>query len=109
MYLEKRFEVETETPVKTLEPWRQNMLDAADLIEQRGHAKNILEDSNGSLCFVGALSMAVTGYSDAIDLRVGIGIQKMFPFIGQNPVDWNNAPERTKEEVVSAMRACARS
>jgi hypothetical protein len=80
---------------------------AADLIEQRGHAKGALYDHRGRLCLLGALNMAVSGLP-----RHNHGgtraMRYVEQFIGdQDAVRWNNAPERTPEEVIAVLRRAA--
>ena len=86
-----------------LEPWRKLLLDAADGIEAKGHAKGMIDDS-GAMCVVGALSFAARErwrlIIEAIEpLRIFLGV----PCV----VDWQDAPERTAAEVIDTMRACA--
>ena len=96
----------------TLEPWRTLLLDSADRIERRGHTKHELCSSQGALCFRGALWNAKNYYtyehpgpiSDKAEDRMGKFLGFTF---GSAVVSWNNAPERTAEEVITAMRACA--
>lgn len=87
---------------------------AADLIEERGHAKGILETFDGKLCLLGALNMAAWGSA-----RHHSGGYQALRYVEQfipgnndrwrryNGVDWNNQPERTQEEVVAVLRAAA--
>jgi hypothetical protein len=101
---------------------------AADLMEQFGLAKFVRKDSNGSMCYLGALEEANGGMfsadvynplvveaskriQKALDLtpagyRGYHGPETVYPVVAV--VDWNNAPERTKEEVVEAMRQAAK-
>lgn len=100
------------------EPWRVALLDAADLIEERGHAKFTIEDAEGRMCVWGAImaSMKVSAFSPASyepmyrlrDFLVTSG--QMDAGNGRSwdgPVPWNNAPERTQEEVIAALRGAA--
>lgn len=112
-----------EQTAKTLEPWRQLLLDAADLIEQKGLAKlELQQKKTGAVCLQG--SMMIIGYGRTISLEE---MNKQFPFyikklskhLGTGGwtiegkrnrlAKWNNAPERTGPEVIAAMRACANS
>ena len=100
---------------------------AADLIEQRGHTKRRHVTVTGCLCVAGAMFAAVgmepdhkhfdsefwPGYTpDRADLvkvaydwfrdwldRMGVDCR--------DPVDWNDAKKRTKEEVVTTLRGAA--
>lgn len=86
--------------------------DAADLIEQRGHAKRCLLGEDGSLCVIGAINMAANGhqnYTNASEVigeefAVRAGLKTLSHVIG-----WNNADERTPEEVTARLRSAAAS
>jgi hypothetical protein len=100
---------------------------AADLIDQRGHAKGDYIDANGCLCARGAIYAAV-GIEPTTDvanirhwptynrsrfaLAVAAG-KALESHIGtdQSPLDpvvrWNDAPERTAAEVSAAFRSAA--
>ncbi len=109
MLYDKRWE--TKAPVR-LEPWQKLLLDAADLIEKGGLAKHRFaiskSDGNTSYCAAGALtaadhakeflSMSVTGKTAFARFNAYIGPTRSIS-------TWNDKPERTKEEVVTALRA----
>lgn len=87
----------------TLDPWRKALLDAADYIERYGHCKFTLEDRNGSVCLLGAVSKfsCLSGTS---------GLRELGDFVGCKSYElaaWNNTVERTPDEVMGAMRECA--
>jgi len=89
------------------------LMAGADLIEKHGLAKFVRQDSNGKLCFLGALDM-VEGYSEddhskaSKALVAALGLTTL-----RDPrsaaADWNNKLERTAQEVVDAMRLAART
>lgn len=94
---------------------------AADLIEERGLAKNVLGDAWGRVCVHGALNLASHGsteYSsytppatrfpdpDASTWRCGLLVARHIG-ISEGIVAWNNAPERTAQEVIDALRSFA--
>ena len=85
------------------------LLRAADLIEERGHAKHALEDSRGGLCILGALRMADAGTTDLTAPRskgYHKAREKVSDKIGKGDLaSWNNQPERTQQEVIDALRA----
>lgn len=94
----------------TLEPWRTLLLDSADRIECRGHAKDVLCSDDGAVCFRGALVDAQSWRTFCYLLPIHrLAERNMVSFLGiqYGVVAWNNAPERTAEEVITAMRACA--
>ena len=84
------------------------LLRAADLIEERGHAKSALEDEKGRLCALGALNLAhsgnATNWSGARDFIKARN--KLARQVKSNMIScWNNRPERTQQEVIDALRA----
>jgi len=105
MLYDKRWDAKLKTT--EIEPWRKALLDAADLIEQRGHAKKTLEDIDGSLCMGGAISMAITGKSFGLHPDMMEAYCALHDFCGGSFVTYNNAPERTASEVIATLRACA--
>lgn len=96
------------TSKRLLDPVSVALLEAADYIEEHGHCKNMLHTDGGQVCAIGALC-AVADFtilfsaSDRVRSFLNLGHELHF-----NPVvTWNNAPERTKEEVISAFREAA--
>ena len=92
---------------------------AADAIQERGHCKGNFVDAAGNLCVAGALYLAaglpVVGiakprdgwdaaksYADADEAAAAFR-----RYVGSSVYTWNDQPERTKEEVVAALRAAA--
>lgn len=100
--------------VKELDAASRLLLKAADCIEERGLAKNCQQDAKGRLCAYGALMLAnggtPEGFNDGRD-RAAIreASERLTKAVGckYGPASWNNAPERTKAEVVAKMRAVA--
>ena len=94
------------------QPWQLLLERAADLIEQRGHCKNAVEDSKGRMCIIGALtniaqSHNYNGFVEAKGkLILHLGLKNDG---GMSLVNWNNTFNTTKEEVIVACRAAARS
>jgi hypothetical protein len=93
------------------------LYDAADLIDQRGLAKGIRRDSEGRLCLHGAIEFAMTGTAwssgekhKEVSRHVRKYLEHNLGFVGLTDygcAEWNNAPERTKQEVVDALRGAA--
>lgn len=85
---------------------RQCLLDAATLIEDRGHCKGTRKDQRGAYCVMGAISVAKDGdpFSVFTDDPPG---KLLASYVHMQPVHWNNMPERTKDEVVTALRGAA--
>ena len=88
---------------------------AANLIETRGHTKYELVSRSGAMCFMGALNEAMgsrhihKGFEDAALATCKLlGISKGDGFRDIDVViNWNNAPERTGQEVIDVMRQTA--
>lgn len=113
-----------------INPVSDVLLKAADLIEQKGHTKNARKTRNG-FCFLGALEEVqgtglATGLvdtlltyqaSEAVAKMLGLSARNNFWLTGREPTFrdyrgsmaiWNNAPERTAQEVIDIMRKAAR-
>lgn len=103
----------TDPTPQTEEPWRDVLRRAADEVERRGLAKGMLcDEESGAVCARGAIIAATglapsflhwTPLSQKADERLGEYLR-----LGWNEVPhWNNAPSRTKAEVVAALRGAA--
>lgn len=81
---------------------------AADAIETHGHSKGLLGRPDGSMCLWGAMAFVVEGDPQRTDSTYK-KINPLYEFTGDwSPIAWNNAPERTKEDVVNMLRHAAR-
>lgn len=87
---------------------RARVLEAAALeIEVRGHAKHVQMDAGGRVCLYGALKCA-RGWDGAG--WGGAFSPDWYSFFPGGPrggfevAEWNNAPERTADEVTFLMR-----
>lgn len=103
-----------EQKTEIVEQWRVILHKAADLIEQRGHCKEALEDRHGALCMGGAVNVADTGRSGASGpikrSEPGIeAIKRLHAFCPPFFTMYNNAPNRTADEAVAKLRECAES
>lgn len=97
---------QTETKPEVLEPWRQVLLDAADLLEREGWANLSKHDSG--LCVYRAIKRIVRTYDvSEAQRRLALHVGAISPTHGL--YSWNDTPGRTKEEVLTALRECARS
>lgn len=84
------------------------LLKAADLLVQHGHCKHVLEDEKGRICVAAAINMADHGnlyWDEGADFEAAF--DRLSEYLQADPVSWNNAPERTADEVVAALRAAA--
>lgn len=108
-------------------PLSEMMLRAADLLEKYGHTKRTLREHNGSMCIMGALNMAHHGDADyqfdpshlVEASKIIAEMQDVRDLYGgcscveskdiANVVAWNNAPGRTAQEVIDALRLGARA
>lgn len=86
---------------------------AADAIDEFGLAKGVQQDLDGSLCAIGAIAYATgerkfpTHNIGEVNLLNFEPVRLMDKAVGGYVAFWNNAQERTKEEVTSMMRAVA--
>ena len=94
-------------PLTQAQKW---MLTAADAIERYGHRKGRLGCVNTGMCIRGAMFYAAGKLFDtAADQALALVAARLgFDNLGQI-IDWNNAPERTAEEVIAALRKVALS
>jgi hypothetical protein len=84
---------------------------AADLIDERGWCQGTYQDSAGGLCIDAATAVAAMGRLDIlraiknssfVDATLAV-----VEAVDATTFKWNDAPERTQEEVTSTMRAVA--
>jgi hypothetical protein len=97
-----------------LAPWRQLLLDAADLIEREGWAKGTYKRWSGEYCVLGALSQVAfgtpileaigRGHSHRRDFNIAIDMLRHAIPSKHIPL-WNDGSNKT--EVVRVMRHLA--
>ncbi|SRR5258706_12465283 len=76
-------------------------LKAIEVIEQRGWCQGRLMDNQGKLCIVGAIQMTNAPYNTKnYALRL---LHRTLGLAGH----WNDAPERTKGEVIAKLKEIA--
>lgn len=80
-------------------PWRALLLEAAQYIREHGHAKRALVDEHGAACLVGAINMVHSGNQARHQVQHFLKVKCL--------VAWNNAPERTADEVIAALEGAA--
>lgn len=83
------------------------LLKAASLLEEQGWTQHQYQDNDGKRCLMGAIAAVdTTGrkmpYSVCDALRAHL---KLTPKLSLS--EWNDKPERTKEEVINALRGAA--
>jgi putative intracellular protease/amidase len=86
---------------------------AADVIAERGHCKGDYEGPDGSVCAIGALLVAIAGGpADPLNARQFHTYMSARDWasdvVGNAVARWNDAPERTADEVIAALREAAR-
>lgn len=104
MYLDEKAHGEA-----LLDPIGRSMLAAADAIALHGHAKYALRSSkSGGLCLLGALNLAESGSAESGPAHMAYNAARRMGFSGlMQAVNWNNAPDTTALDVISALRASA--
>lgn len=80
------------------------LLEAADRIEQHGWCQDTAMDYRGRMCVLGALSFAVDFSQAEYAAAVGKILRQTDAF---EIAGWNDAPGRTKDEVVAMLREAA--
>ena len=89
---------------------------AADTIEKHGLAKFTLKDPmEGSYCARGAIMHVITHETDFGSLAYSgwrhpdfwVVDDAFSEFVGEDTAEWNNADDRTQDEVVQAFRDLA--
>lgn len=100
--VEREVEVPVVAPVTT----RDVLHRAADLLEEFGWCQ--LDDgskASGSMCLIGSVRAAAgdLGFNEALALRSVYAS----PAIPSLPMHWNDAPGRTREEVIARLREAA--
>jgi hypothetical protein len=120
VYQPDKLDVELPLAKPVVDEVGQVLLKAADLIKERGLAKGTQRDTDGSLCVHGAISVALFGEPWKVggdtepEERLGAFLASInAPLLRTHALAvivcdyWNNAPERTQEEVIAALEAAA--
>lgn len=96
-------------PAPTLEPWQLAMFAAADLISFNGLAKGFLYyRMDNTHCPMGAfIAVASSRIADQCMFLLRHELRSIQNTSIASIVVWNDAPGRTKEEVVSTLRSLA--
>jgi hypothetical protein len=117
-----------ESQVRPVDEVSRVLHQAADLMAHVGHTKNRLQDAQGAVCIRGAIIVAAgRGYGTYeklggtpcarfifdMDDEAGHNMYNLADARLQRllctefPPEWNNAPERTSEEAIDALRSAA--
>lgn len=124
MLYDPKWETQTDETAPR-EPWRDLLMQAANVIRQRGLAKGTQEDELGRVCLHGAINVALTGTSfdddddDDPDCASSRACRAVYEYLRLQGVSealtspggsayWNNRPERTKDEVIAALENAAK-
>jgi len=101
------------------DPSRKLLWDSAQYMRKHGHVKHMLVGPEGQVCVNGALMMVIgTTNSDLIHnaiqtlvnyLSISSCTTGAHKLIETSHVSWNNAPERTENEVIEALEGAALS
>jgi hypothetical protein len=105
MYVEEKKQGEVE-----IDEVGKILLDAADYIELYGWCQKAYQNGLGNVCIMGAL-LHVVQWPDHLQGWEITGIlPRLTKYLGVTRVDnWNDAPGRTNEQVVAALRGAART
>jgi hypothetical protein len=83
---------------------------AAEVISQRGHCKDLLEDEQGRVCFLGALNVAWTGSARGFDFPYPVVDAAYRILLERNyedgPVFYNNEDFTSAEDVILLLKQC---
>lgn len=111
MYFEEKSPGEVQT---TLAPECQVLLDAADVIRKQGWIQGSYH-CGSYVCMMGAVCYAISKIAVPYKLpanKIQIFIKaerRLGIFLNEMPANWNDAPGRTKEQVIAALEGAARS
>ena len=86
--------------VKVVDEVGQALLKAADFIEEYGWCQGRVEESDGRVCMLGAISYVTDGHWNS-------PYKKIASLLGVPGSVWNDRPERTAEEVTAFLRHAA--
>ena len=85
-----------------LDPTTRVLLEAADRIDRLGLCKIVAEGPDGSVCVLQAI-----GRSGRDEDEIRKTIARLERVVGFPAYHWNDAPERTKDEVIAKLRTIA--
>jgi hypothetical protein len=92
---------------KDLPVANRTLLQAADIIRERGWCQHVLVDPlSGGFCAEAAIRQAADGTPAKISLKSMPARALLEKRVETIPI-WNDAPGRTKEQVIEALEAAA--
>jgi hypothetical protein len=97
----------------TMDTTSKILIRAAELIAERGWAQGVRVAHDGSACVLGALNKVATGQFDGSFVNYDlIIVQNRLEHAIYSPLydglaAWNDAPDRTAEEVIDTLIAAA--
>lgn len=87
---------------------KDDLLKAADIIEERGWCQGNWKNGQGQLCILAALETATTERGRPNSLRPAIvAVKARIGIANGSLAQWNDSPFRTKDEVLAALRSAA--
>ena len=95
-------ETKRDGEARIVNEWQQILLDAANLLEAEGWCQHTLMDKENRRCILGAIYYQSCSQSLQIEAH-----SRMVKYLGCDVDIWNDAPGRTKEEAVAALRSAA--
>lgn len=110
MYYDKRIEeVEAPAPVK-LEPWQEQLLEAANVIRQYGWIQGWLGNEQNGYCALGAIARVTNTPYASPSIWRQLATHKFAGYIKTVQIGWwNDAMRRTKEGVIAALEGAAKA
>jgi hypothetical protein len=106
-------ETKPEGEAAIINRWRISFLKAADLIERQGWCQDRTHNASGEHCLLGAVWFSHYGKEPPGGIVRELDWHEVFeilkPHTAPSIAGWNDAPERTKAEVIAALRAAAAS
>ncbi len=86
--------------------WREMLHTAADKIKADGWCQKTLH-CDGKHCAYGALIADIRTWSTEQNKAFGQTVSALRSLVGKSISKWNDAPERTEEEVIATLRLAA--
>lgn len=116
MWAEKRWDTDLPSvEAKPIDAVSDSLLKAANYLEENSWCQHSLMSFNGAVCLYGALIQVETEHSWDVETRSALphpiaekAMGRIYDTIKIDGVSFNDAPGRTKAEVVAVLRAAAK-